>query len=557
MKRALAAVTAAFMLVVSLAACGGGAQNNNANTNSASKTETTSQSQTEEQSSGNDTLKLVSILKDNIGDRIEYPWNNLQFLGTLTWRSLFLVEPDMATITPNLASDYEVSDDGLTYTIDFIGGSKWSDGEDLTVDDVIFSVKANLLASVSNGIYTSAFSKIEGAESYREAADINGDLPGLTAEGNKIIFKLSSPHNTLPHVLAQFSILPKHCLEGSDMLEIDKADFWTNPVTSGMYKLGELVAGSYYTLVINENYDGVEPKIKKVEVNFAQDTVTAAQAGLVDVINTNDPAVISQLDKIDGMEMFPVDILFYRYFIVNMEGVDGVKNSNEGMMDVRVREAILHAIDRDTLATQLFPGLAGISSSGVAKDHPASIGTDFSYDPEKAKALLAEANYDFNKPIRILYYYSDQTSVDFMNAIAYYLGEVGLKTEVINTQQGTQDLFQTREYDLGYKGLSAFDISEWYGEYSSSNSNFKQIFNGDTSFDAANAQYAAALTQDAKNEALKELQKIEAEKLYKLPLYTIGNNVFVNTNHVSLPSGVVFGNPWYRTNLHYEDWELK
>ena len=62
------------------------------------------------------------------------------------------VEPDMATIGPDLASGYEVSDDGLTYTIDFIGGAKWSDGEEITLDDVVFSIKANLKAAASNGI---------------------------------------------------------------------------------------------------------------------------------------------------------------------------------------------------------------------------------------------------------------------------------------------------------------------------------------------------------------------------------------------------------------------
>ena len=53
------------------------------------------------------------------------------------------------------------------------------------------------------------------------------------------------------------------------------------------------------------------------------------------------------------------------------------------------------------------------------------------------------------------------------------------------------------------------------------------------------------------------LQKMEEEKLYKLPLYTIGNNVFINTDAVKLPEGIVFGNPWYKTNVHFEDWELK
>ena len=496
-------------------------------------------------------LQLTSTAS-GMADKIDFPWLNMYILGGLMWRTLFFVETDMTTLGPELASGYEVSEDGLTYTIEFIGG-KWSDGEDLTINDVVFSIKALLKAAKTNGIYTSAFSKIEGANEWKDgSAD---DLAGLTVDGNKLIIKLTSPHNTLPNVLAQFTILPEHILKDADLLEIDNNEFWGHPVTSGMYRVDEFKAGAYYTLVPNEYYDGPTPKIKKIIVNFVADVVTAAQAGLVDMCNTNNVSVITELNKLSGMTMFPVDILFYRYFLANIEGVDG--NKNPAMADIRVRQAIMHAIDRATLAESLFPGLAHISNSGVAAENPASIGTEYEYNPELARKLLEEAGWDFNYTLRILLYYKDQTSLDFMDAIVYYLGEIGVKAEYTVTANGTQDLFQTRNHDIGYKGLSAFDISEWYGEYSSSNANFKMVFNGDTAFDPYINEYAAATTQEEKDAALRKLQEVEAEKLYKLPLYTIGNNVFINTDRVQLPEGIQFGNPWYKTNIHFEDWELK
>ena len=501
-----------------------------------------------------DSNKAFQLTKSGsgMGDKIEYPWMNLFILGGLTWRTLFFVEPDMTTLNPDLASGYKVSEDGLTYVIDFVGG-KWSDGEELTINDVVFSIKTNLKAAASNGIYSSAFSKIEGAAEWK--AGTADDLAGLSVDGNKLTIRLTSPHSILPNVLAQFAILPEHCLKDTDLLEIANSSFWSAPVTSGMYRLGEFKVGAYYTLVPNEYYDGPAPKIQKIIVNFVADSVTAAQAGLVDMYNTNNQAEISELNKIKGMTMYPVDILFYRYFLANIEGVDG--KANPAMADVRVRKALLHAIDRATLAEALFPGLATVSNSGVGAEESASIGTNYEYNPELAKQLLTEAGYDFSRPIRILYYYSDQGTVNFMDAISYYLGEIGLKTEVVKTSSGTQDLFKTREYDLGYKGLSAFDISEWYGEYSSANANFRNVFNADPAFDEFINRYFAATTQEDKDEELRSLQKVEAEKIYKLPMYTIGNNVFVNTDRVSVPEGVAFGNPWYKTNIHFEDWELK
>ena len=157
---------------------------------------------------------------------------------------------------------------------------------------------------------------------------------------------------------------------------------------------------------------------------------------------------------------------------------------------------------------------------------------------------------------RQLYYYTDQNSIDLMDTIAYYLGEVGMKVETIQSQQGTVDLFQTRNYDVGYKGLSAFSIAEWYGEYDSTNANFQNIFGGDTQFDANSAAIAAESDPAKRSEILKELQTMEQENLYKLPLYTLGNNIFVNTQHVKVPDGVTFGNPWYLHDMDLANWEI-
>ena len=295
-------------------------------------------------------------------------------------------------------------------------------------------------------------------------------------------------------------------------------------------------------------------KITQIINYFVPDLITAAQAGNTYYVSTNSPETISELQKLDSMTMFPIDILFYRYFICNMEGVDG--NENPVMQNPKVREAILYAIDRETLATQLFPELANVINSGVPNSYEEYNGVSYDYDPEKAKQLLEEAGYDFSRTFRILYYYTDQTSIDFMEAIAYYLREVGMTVETIQSQQGTTDLYQTRNYDIGYKGLSAFSIAEWYGEYQSTNAYFQNIFGGDTQFDELATQIAAEADPAKRSEILKELQTLEQENLYKLPLYTIGNNLFINTASVKLPDGITFGNPWYIHDMDLENWEI-
>jgi len=496
------------------------------------------------------TLYLASKVS-GAGDRIGSVWKNVNFTGSLLYRTMFLAEADMTTLKGDLASDYTVSEDGLTYTIQWVGG-KWSDGEEITLDDVLYSIGANLRSSSSNAIFTDAFSRIVGADAYK--AGETDTLEGLTVEGNTLTITLSTPMSTFPQVLAQFAILPEHCLAEEDPLEMHNSDYWCTPVSSGMYHITEHNAGNYFIMERNEFYEGTAPKIEKIVTTYVADTVVAAQDGLVDFSNTNKTEEVSALSAMENMSMFPVEMLYYRYFLCNVGGVDG--NENPVMQDVRVRQAILHAIDRETIVETLFPGLGSVSNSGVASTSSVSIGTEYEYNPEKAKQLLEEANYDFNHTFRILYYYSDQASIDFMDAIAYYLGEIGMKVELINTTNGTQDMFQTREYDIAYKGLSAFDISEWYGEYNSENGNFQSVFTGDTAFDALLDEYFAAQTQEERNDVLKELQKMEAEKVYKLPMFTLGNNVFVNTERVKLPEGIEFGNPWWRFDMHFEEWEI-
>ena len=551
-SRFIALVLSLALAVGMLAGCSGGGETA-APEGTSAQTEAAGGSETAGGSGSTDevpTLRLAS-LAGSTSDKIDTSWKNHTLQTTLLFRTLFLADSDLQTVQPDLAESYELSDDGLVYTIKMKDGLKWSDGEDLTAEDVAFSIKANLKASVTNGIYTTAFMYIEGAQEWKDGAD---DLSGLTVDGNTITITLTTPYATFIPVLAQFDILPEHVLRDVDPLEMHNNEFWSKPVCSGMYMVEEHNAGNYYIMVPNPYYEGEAPKIQRIINYWVTDMVTTAQAGNLDYYTTNNPEEISQFNAMASMEKIPIDILFYRYFICNMSGVDG--NENPVMQDVRVREAILHAIDREALAASLFPDLATVVNSGVLNSDPEYNGVTYEYDPELARQLLEEANFDFSKPLRILYYYSDQVSIDFMDAVAYYLNQIGVQTEITQTSTGTVDMFQTRDYDIAYKGLSAFAVNEWYGEYQSTNNNFMNIFGGDTAFDELTNQLNESSDPAVRSETLSELQELEQEMLYKLPLYTIGHVLYINTDHVQIPDGVEFANPWYRSDIDFENWEI-
>ena len=530
MKRILTLVLALSM-VLALAACGGSpaATNSSNPTNSANPTQS--------QESGGDSLRIVLSTNDGstTDDRVPTPWMNHNLATNLMLRTLLLADASLTETTPDLAESVEVSEDGLVYTITLKEGLKWSDGEPLTVDDVMWSIETVMTAVRRNSIYSAAF----------------GMIDTMTAEGNVITMTLTSPYSEMRNILAQFSILPKHCLEGEDGESIDTCSYWTNPVTSGYYMVGEFNVGNYFTLVPNPNYEGTAPKIQSVTVSFVNDFLTAAQSNSADFLYGNATDLVEGMAALDNYTSIPVDVLFYKYFIFNMKGIDG--NQNEAMQPLAVRQALAEAIDRATLAT-LYPN-ATVINSGVPNSHEAYNGFEYTFDAEKAKADLIASGYDMSRTLKICYYNNDQTSVDLINTVVYYLQQAGLTVEATLSNDGTTDLFTTRDYDIGFKGLSSFSMGEWYAEYASNSATFANIFGGDTAFDAAIADFNAAITTEERNAALKELQDLEQANLYKFPLFTIGNYVYVN-NRVTLPDGVEFCNPLFVNDIDYANWTI-
>ena len=198
------------------------------------------------------------------------------------------------SVSPSLATDYTVSEDGLTYTFTMKEGVKWSDGEPLTAEDVAFSIKTNLKVASGNAIFTNAFTNIVGADAWRDGSA--SDLEGVKVDGNVVTITLSSSYGAFIPVIAQFCILPEHAMKDLDPLELHNSEYWANPVTSGAFKLGELSVGNYYTLVPNEHYEGTPWKITQIINYYVPDLLVAAQAGNTYMLNTNAPEIISELE---------------------------------------------------------------------------------------------------------------------------------------------------------------------------------------------------------------------------------------------------------------------
>lgn len=506
----------------------------------------------QETSAAENTLVISTEKNGPSGNNYEYIWwNRGELYQVLTFRSLFLANNTFTEFEPDLVESYETTEDGLKYTFIMKDGLKWSDGEDLTAEDVAFSIKTGLRAGQINALYTSAFTKIEGAEEWQ-----NGDseeLTGLTVNGNTIEITLTSPVGNLIGVLSQFAILPNHILADVDPLTINQDEFWTNPVTSGMYAVEEVNTDNYITLTVNEFYEKDKPKIATIVVKQLDDEITAALAGETSYTYSRDVAAFDQLSADENWGAFPVDSLYYQYMIMNIEGTDG--NKNDTFADKKVREALLYAIDRETLVDTMFGDLGIVNNAGVPMSDETNYNADnntYAYDPEKAKQLLDEAGWDYNKIIR---FRGGSGNADIFNAIIGYLDQIGIKAEFTEFSGDlTTELFDVRDYDATMKGLAAFSYEEWYGEYTN-NANFQNIIGEAPEFTDLNTELIGEADPAGRAEILKELQQTEQDTLYKLPMYMLKYTIYVDTARVNI-GDTQFGNPKYAYDLNFENWSL-
>lgn len=498
-----------------------------------------------------DAAQTLYLYADAGNEKVEFPWYNLRLPCILMYRSLVIANPAETAWEPDMAESYTISDDGMTYTFVLQDGLKWSDGEDLTADDIVWNVETALKAAQVASAFTSCFGYIEGAQEFTEGTADH--ISGIAVDGSTITFTLTAPYAYFLKNLANFSFLPKHCLADQDPLELYQCDFWSAPITSGYYKFGEMVVGSYYTMVLNEYYTGTAPKIEKVVVNFTDSALTAVTTGASDYAFFNSASDLDVANADPDLTGYYNEYLFYRYFVFNICGADG--NENSAMQDVNVRKAIALAIDQNALA-ELYKGAATAQTSGVPVSDPDNSGDGLGYDPEQAKALLDEAGWDWDYTLRILYYNKDDTSKNLIQAVIYYLESIGMKVESTLSEDGTTDLFTTRNYDIGFKGTGPLDA--YYSEFASTSETFKNIYGGDADFDTPIANLMSASKPEDVTAAKQALQKLEMEKVYKVPLVTIGYMNYVNTSRVAIPESITdLGCPGHRVDMAFESWYIK
>jgi peptide/nickel transport system substrate-binding protein len=297
-----------------------------------------------------------------------------------------LVGSDPRTGQPaptGLADSWEIAPDGRTYTFHLNQDAAWHDGTDITADDVQFSFDA--LANLEVGsAYSQSF--LDATESWRA---IDDDTFEVVAK---------EPLFTFLYDLVSW-VIPRHVWEGVPVAgwRTDGGATGQDParvVGSGSFRFEEWRLGESVTLVRNDAYFGKVPYIDTYTLTVWPDQTAIVNAlinGEVDAA-TLEPAEVETIAGTEGLQVATFPTADFTFYLTNLD-----PEKSPYFQDVRVRQALLHGLDRELMASEILLGNAEVAhgtqpvlSYAYAPDQ---MRTRYDYDPERAAALLAEAGW--------------------------------------------------------------------------------------------------------------------------------------------------------------------
>lgn len=342
-----------------------------------------------------------------------------------------LMELDKDLNFVGMLADSITTEDNLNFVVHINENATWSDGTPVTAADVEYTVRRLASPVVNNvtlmlyafeGVGDDGFVE-QGAESVSGIQIIDEKTVQFTT---KYPMALTTFQNTYARY---FHTLPKHVIEKYSEEELLTAEWFNKPdVVSGPYMLTGYDANHYISYEANEKYWKGIPKIDKLNIKIvdASQILSGLQSGEIDITHHTMTAVPQEdFESIEALE--------------NVEVVYGSPITHQAVFiqtanipDVKVRQALLYAIDREQLVEQLLRGHGEVVDGFLSSASPFYNGdvTPVPYDPEKAKALLAEAGWDGSQTLRFYVDSGDGTFVNGSQVLVAQWAAVGIKVEV-------------------------------------------------------------------------------------------------------------------------------
>ena len=382
---------------------------------------------------------------------------------------------------PAVASDYIISDDAKTYTFTLRDGITFHDGTPVTIEDVKYSI--------------ARYAEIQG-----ESSAFSSLVDSVEVQDDKtLVVNLKESYSEFLPMMT-IAIIPQ-----------SNEDPAGNPIGTGPFKYVSYTPGQNLEL---EKYDGYwqegVPSLDSVEFKFIADVDTAfveLQAGTIDILKYLTSAQAETLGDDYNIVQGSMNLVHAMY----------LNSAYEPLSKTEVRQALCYAVDRDAINNFIFGGKSHIIGShmipAMSKYYEPEAETVYSYDPEKAKELLADAGYADGFDLEITVPSSYSQHVDSAQIIADELSQVGINVTLNQVEWSTwlQDVYKGGNFQatvIGFDGTLA--PSDWLKKYVTDDAkNFMHYSNTEYD-DVFNTAYTT-VDDDVKVENYKKAQMILAE----------------------------------------------
>jgi len=492
------------------------------------------------------------------------------------WDTNRQIYPIMVTEIPSLDNGMvKTLDNGNTQvTVKLREGMKWSDGEPITTADCQFyhDLWSNpATGSIQRGNYPDVVESFEVVDDYTFVITYNKPWPDWSSD--------AYPGCYLPeHVLRP--ILEK---DGT----IDNAPMGSGQgvVGYGPYKLDEWVVGSQITLSKNPYWDQEPGKFDKIILRFITDSaqmLNAMEAGEIDVTFNWSDDLVDSYSAIDNTEVFKTDGVYGDAIWMNVGNFKGTGQPHPMLGDPKVREAIVRAIDRKTLAEQMVAPGVGVPKSWTPEQFWADDLPYWDYDVDMANKLLDEAGWvdsngngtrdkDGQELVLRFFTTTRQIRMDYQVVIQEYLNEVGVGTQLLPVPSNIlfadfvdRGILDTGDFDMAIFALSAnalspaFAAPDWFGCNGIPSAERPTGNNGwgscDPEFDRLDLEVSATVDPEKRLELAHEAQKHFFDMgfwhgLYMRPTWYAVSTDVVNVDEAVKSPGTLASN--YFNNIEY------
>ena len=383
-----------------------------------------------------DTLGTLNPLLMDGGEINKYA-TSLMFLPLVELNSKLEFEGEIA--------DSVTTEDNKNFIVHIDEKATWSDGEKITADDVVYTAlrltspvigNTSMMYYVFEGVGDDGFTE-EGAESIDGIKAIDDATVQFTTKDEMSLTTFENSYARYLMTLEQYS-----------EEELKTADWFNHPdVVSGPYMVTDFDVDHYISYKANENYWKGAPKIAKLNIKIVSGSQLYAglQSGEIDITQPT-MSVIPQedYDSIEGLSNVNV---VYGEPVTNQSVFIQTKN----VPDVRVRQAMLYAIDRKMILEQLLKGKGEVVDGFLSSASPFYDDgiVPVEQDVEKAKELLAEAGWDGSQTLRFYVNSGDGAFVNAANVFVAQWAAVGIKVEVQTVDFATlMSVAGTNDYDI-------------------------------------------------------------------------------------------------------------